>query len=264
MKSQHKPKKVALPASTVKVATKNFFTPLRRNNMDTDALDTESTTTQKAVQQKSGRPPSIVLTSASNLIQLQKQLKGVAIDTFEFRSTKNWTRVVTKTMVNYQSIKTYFESKNLSYYTFYPKSENPIKAVIRHLPVNTPAEDINEGLVDLGFDVISVKQMSTAHRSSGGTAHITLLLFLVTLPRTTKSQDLFKLSNLCHISIKVESYKSQNDLTQCYNCQKFGHVWANCKQPPPPAVCGVGTATCIETVRRKRMHLQHRHAATAS
>jgi hypothetical protein len=76
-------------------------------------------------------------------------------------------------MVDYQSVKTYFESKNLSYYTFYPKSENPIKAVIRHLPVNTLAEDIAEGLVDLGFDVISVKQMSTACRSSEGTTHIT-------------------------------------------------------------------------------------------
>jgi hypothetical protein len=105
-------------------------------------------------------------------------------------------------MVDYQSVQTYFESKNLSYYTFYPKSEKANKAVIRHLPVNTHAEDITEGLVDLGFGVISVKQMSTARRSSEGTTHITLPLFLVTLKGITKSQDLFKLSNLCHISIK--------------------------------------------------------------
>jgi hypothetical protein len=96
----------------VKVATKNFFASLQTNNMDTDAPDTESTTTEKAVQEKLGRPPPIVLTSASNLIQLQKQLKGVAKDTFEFRSTKNGTRVVTKNMVDYQSVKTYFQSKN--------------------------------------------------------------------------------------------------------------------------------------------------------
>jgi hypothetical protein len=103
--------KVDLPTSTVKVATKNFFGPLRTNNMDTDTPDTESTTTEKAVQEKLGRPPPIVLTSANNLIQLQKQLKGVAKDTFEFRSTKNGTRIVTKNMVDYQSVKTYFESK---------------------------------------------------------------------------------------------------------------------------------------------------------
>jgi hypothetical protein len=250
---------VALPASTVKVATKNFFAPLQTNTMGTDALDTKSTTTEKAVKEKSGRLPPIMLTSANNLIQLQKQLKGVAKDTFEFRSTINGTRVVTKNMMDYQSVKTYFESKNLPYYIFYPKSEKPIKAVISHLPINTPAEDIAEGPVDLGFDVISVKQVTTAHRSLEGTIHITLPLFLATLPRTTKSKDLFKLSNLCHISIKVESYKSQNALMQCYNCQKCGPTANNL-----PAVCGVGAATCIETVWRKRIHLQHRHAATAS
>jgi hypothetical protein len=67
-----------------------------------------------------------------------------------------------------------------------------------------------------------------------------LPLFLVTLLRTTKSQVVFRLSSLCHISIKVESYKSQNALTQCYHCQKFGHAWANCKQPPHYLWCGGG------------------------
>jgi hypothetical protein len=67
-----------------------------------------------------------------------------------------------------------------------------------------------------------------------------LPLFLVTLPRNAKSPEVFKLSSLSHISIKVEAYKSRNTLTQCYNCQKFGHDWANCKQPPRCMWCGDG------------------------
>jgi hypothetical protein len=110
--------------------------------------------------------------------------------------------------------------------------------VIRHLPNNTPAEDIDEGLVDLGFDVISIKRMSTAHRSPDGSTPITLPLFLVTLPRTIESLDLFKFSSLWNISIEVEAYRTQITLTQCYNYQKFGHVWANCKQPPHCLWCG--------------------------
>jgi hypothetical protein len=212
------------------VITKNFFAPLRTLNMDTDAPGTESSAAEEPVPGKASGPPPIILTSAINLIQLQKQLKGIAKQQFEFRSTKNGTRVTTKNMVDYQSVKGHFEA--LPYNTFYPKSERPIKAVIRHLPINTPAKDIAEELVDLDFELISVRQMSTARRSPEGATSITLPLFLVTLSRTTKSQDFFKLSNLCHISIKVESYKSQNALTQCYNCQKFGHVWANYKQVP--------------------------------
>jgi hypothetical protein len=224
-------KKPAIPTSSTKVTTKNFFAPLKTMNMDTDAPGTESSAAEEPVPGKASRPPPIVLTSATNLIRLQKRLKGVAKQHFEFRSTTNGTRVTKKDMVDYQSVKGHFEANNLPYSTFYTKSERPIRVVIRHLPLNTPAKDLAEGLVYLGFEAISVRQMSTARRSPEGATSITLSLLLVTLPRTTKSQDLFKLSNLCHISIKVVSYKSHNAFTQCYNCQKFGHIWANCKQP---------------------------------
>jgi hypothetical protein len=82
----------------------------------------------------------------------------------------------------------------------------------------------------------------TATRQSHpeGTTTINIPLFLITLPRTAKSQEIFGLPSLCHISIRVEHYKAQNGLTQCHNCQKFGHVWENCKQPPCCLWCGGG------------------------
>jgi hypothetical protein len=70
-----------------------------------------------------GRPPPIILlTSAINLIQLQKQLKGLVTGSFEFRNTKNGTRIVTKEMADYSAIKEYLNSQNLNYFTFYIKS----------------------------------------------------------------------------------------------------------------------------------------------
>jgi hypothetical protein len=107
-----------------------------------------------------------VLTPQVNLIQLQKRLKSVTKSDFELCSTKNGTRVLTKEMANFSAIKSHFDTQNLQYFTFYPKFQKTIRAVIRHLPSNTPAEDISDGLVDLGYDVISVKQMSTTRRSS--------------------------------------------------------------------------------------------------
>jgi hypothetical protein len=132
-------------------------------------------------------------------------------------------------MVDFLGVKSHLETNNLSFYTFYPKSEKPIKAVIRHLPINTPAEDIYDGLVSLGFDVVSEEPEVT-----------NLPLFLITLPRSAKSQEIFRLPSLCHIAIKVEAYKTQSALMQCHNCQQFGHVWANCKQPPHCLWCRGG------------------------
>jgi hypothetical protein len=66
----------------------------------------------------------------------------------------------------------------LSCYTFHPRSEKPIKEVICHLPTNALAKDMADGPVDNGFDVISLRQMSTAHRSPEGSTSINLPLFL--------------------------------------------------------------------------------------
>jgi PAX-interacting protein 1 len=141
-------------------------------------------------------------------------------------------------MADFQSVKSYFENHNKSYFSFFPKHEKPIKAVIRHL-CKTPLLKTSDGLVSLGFDVNNVKQMTTTRRSSTEESKvITLSLFLITLPRTPKSQDIFHLPSLCHIAIRVEVYRNQNSLTQCHSCQQFGHVWANCKQPPRCLWCG--------------------------
>jgi hypothetical protein len=176
-----------------------------------------------------------------NLIQLQKQLKNILREGFEFCTTRNGTKIVTRGMVDFLGVKSRLENYNLAFFTFFPKSEKPIKAAIRHLPINTPAEDICDGLVSLGFDVVSVKQMTTTCRSSPNETKVTNLpLFLITLPRSAKSQEIFRLPSLCHIAIKVEAYRTQSALTQCHNCQQFGHVWANCKQPPRCLWCWGG------------------------
>jgi hypothetical protein len=144
-------------------------------------------------------------------------------------------------MTDFEAVKSFFSTQSLSYYSFFPKSQKPIKAVLRHLPVNTPAQANSDGLVTLRFDVVSVKQMTTSRRSpSQETAARNLHLFLITIPRRAKSQEILKLQYLCHISIRVEAYRVQSGLTQCHNCQQFGHVWANCRQPPRCMWCGVG------------------------
>jgi hypothetical protein len=108
-------------------------------------------------------------------------------------------------MADYSVIRHYLDCQ-LNHFTFFPKSEKPIKTVIRHLLADTPTEDISNALVELGFDIISVKQMSSRKNiRDGGTQVTNLPLFLVTLPRTANSKNIFKLTNLCNIIFKVEA-----------------------------------------------------------
>jgi hypothetical protein len=128
----------------------------------------------------------MVITTATNLIQLQKHLKSVVKENSELCKTRNGTRVITKTLVDFAAVRSHLETHNLSYFTFYPKSLKPIKAIIHHLPISTLAEGSSSRLVSLGFDIISVKQLSTTRGSAEGTGTKNLPIFLVTLPRTEK------------------------------------------------------------------------------
>jgi hypothetical protein len=102
-----------------------------------------------------------------------------------------------KEMADFSAICSHFDSDNLPYFTFYPKSQMPVKAAIQHLPFTTPTKDISDGFVNLGFDIISDKQMSATRRSTAqGTTTINIPLSLMNFSRTSKSHKIFKLTNL--------------------------------------------------------------------
>jgi hypothetical protein len=104
-------------------------------------------------------------------------------------------------MADNSAMKYYLEKNNIQYFTFSPNPEN--------LPPDTPAEDISNSLEGLGFSVIDVRQLTTNRRAPNGQTHLeTLPLYLVTLIRNAKSQEIFKMNNLNHIIIKVESYRA--------------------------------------------------------
>jgi hypothetical protein len=151
----------AVNTTSKTVPTQNFFAPLRASSMDTDSSGTEASPEEEATPGITGRPPTIVITASTNLMQLQKVIQRVVKENFEFRNTKNGTKVITKTLADYAAVKSHLKTPKLPHFTFYPKSPKPNKAVIRHLPMNIPAQDISEGLTDL----ISVKKMSTTRRS---------------------------------------------------------------------------------------------------
>jgi hypothetical protein len=66
-------------------------------------------------------------------------------------------------MADFPATRSHFDSNNLPYFTFYPKSQKPVKTVIQHLPVSTPAEDISDGLVNVFFGVISVNHLPSVN-----------------------------------------------------------------------------------------------------
>jgi hypothetical protein len=85
------------------VAVSNFFAALRTQMETEDSSDGKRTGTEEDQQKpanQAGRPPPIILTFATNLLQLQKSQRPCK-STFEFRNTRHGTRVVTKEIADF-------------------------------------------------------------------------------------------------------------------------------------------------------------------
>jgi hypothetical protein len=73
---------------------------------------------------------------------LQRQITTITTGNFEFRNTRSGTRIAKKEMADFSATKKYL--KKIIFHII-PTSRNrkkTVNAVIRHLPLNIPAEDI--------------------------------------------------------------------------------------------------------------------------
>jgi hypothetical protein len=123
---------VKLPPKAV--LTCNFFAPLRATDMETETTGTENTLLVQKIPRKLGRVSPNMITSTTNLIQLQSDLKDHVKWQHKFQNTRNGTRIITKEMEDYPDMKSCLEKNNLYYFTLSLDSKKPMKAVIHHLP----------------------------------------------------------------------------------------------------------------------------------
>jgi hypothetical protein len=106
--------------------------------------------------------------------------------------------------------------------------------------------------------------MTATHRSPPQESKIiNLTLFLVTLSRTAKLQETFRLSSLCHIAVKEEAYRAQNALTQYHNCQDFGSPLLVVRRGSPAQRVQLSVARRRNTQSRKLSGLQTRERRDA-
>ncbi|GFR17847.1 nucleic-acid-binding protein from transposon X-element [Trichonephila clavata] len=73
-------------------------------------------------------------------------------------------------------------------------------------------------------------------------------LFLVTLPRNDDNRNIFNLTEMCYLKIKVEPLRPKTGPAQCFRCQGFFHSSRHCTRNPKCVKCGKPhlTKDCIK------------------
>lgn len=134
------------------------------------------------------------------------------------------------------------DNEGVYYHSYTLPTDKLIKVVIRGLPRESDAQEINDELIQEGYSIDSVKQMTSRRE---GVIH-PLPLFLIALKRSDRSRNIHNCTYLLNLKISVETYRGRSGPTQCHRCQQFWHSSNSCRHEPKCVKCGEPhlTASC--------------------
>ncbi|KAL4155993.1 hypothetical protein QTP88_000028 [Uroleucon formosanum] len=129
----------------------------------------------------------------------------------------------------YRTLVHYLRNEEAEFHTFQLKEDKPMRIVIRNLHPSTSTEMIKNELEHRLYEVRQVTQVISK---------IPLPLFFVDLEPTDHSKEIFKLESILHTKIKIEEPHKPKIISQCQNCQAYGHTKAYCGYSPRCVRCG--------------------------
>lgn len=143
---------------------------------------------------------------------------------------------------SFRTIQTFLDGKKdaLGYHSFSIPQDRPVKVAIKGIPLDVSEEELKNELTARGFEPTIIRAFAKDGRR--------LPIHMVVLTRDSNTKQIFEITDLFYVQIKVESYR-QSGLPQCFNCQRFGHSSLRCGYNPRCVKCGKDHATrdCTKT-----------------
>ncbi|GFS64089.1 hypothetical protein TNCV_3944721 [Trichonephila clavipes] len=130
--------------------------------------------------------------------------------TLRSKMTGDDLKLCTDTFDQHHQLNHILEQLKYEFYSITPKTERPIKVVIKRLPRETKATDIHCDLIDLGFTVGRVTQII------GRISNQPLPVFLISLPRNLTNVKIFSVDKLCYLTVRVEVFLKAKRLPNAF------------------------------------------------
>jgi hypothetical protein len=222
-----KPKKTAravINQSPLPIPTSNRMAPLA------NLPQTEN------ISYNTSKPPPPIfvdkLASEANSCEIRQLLQKCNISaTFRKYSDKQYIFYPTNDFAS-RTLQTKLTQLHIPYYTYAPRNtKRQNQYLILGLDINYPTiSEIDSALQGVP-DIVSIRHMSKT--DSSGTKHPIPPVVVTTSPNTTLTH-FQNIKDICYYKIRVVKYNPKHDITQCTNCQEFGHSKGYCRRP---AVC---------------------------
>lgn len=156
----------------------------------------------------------------------------IGVENFVCKLSMDRLKIQTSIPDAYRSLIRYLKEEKAEYHTNQLQQDKPVRVVIRNLHPSTPTSLKKSGLEFRQFEVRNITNV--LHKTNKHP----LPLFFVDLEPSNQSKNIYKLTSLLHTKIKVEEPFKAKTVSQCLNCQNYGHTKTYCGYPPRCVNCG--------------------------
>jgi Zinc knuckle len=248
------------PEYNVKV--KNRFHALSDSGSDIeiDAEDPSETSTSPKTKRKElipKTPPIVLYHFVDKHTKTFNELRSSLEKDFELKYKGDRVIIKPSCKPDYDKIIAALNTSGLEYHTYTPQEDKELRVVVKNIPPNVTTEEILQDLNSKGLKVIKVSQMYKKVKEGPNASAVPnsnnvflYPMFIVSFDKNTTFTEVNVCKKVCHCVVKWEKFRNIAGVTQCFNCQSFGHIAANCKRQSKCVKCGGShnTKECVKTI----------------
>lgn len=203
-------------------------------------------------------PPITIV--KSNMEKIHEICKNLKISKYAIRKISIGHKLFCETQYDFEQSVKYLKENNMEYFTYTAKNNRPYKVILSGLDKIDHIQ-LKSTLIKSGLQCTDVKPIFKKMESN---REIVLYVIYLKKGTVTLKELREKYNNINFIRVKW-SYqtKRQNKVTQCYNCQMFGHGSDNCNVKTFCAKCsGPHKTLDCKTEEVKCVNCQGSHKST--
>lgn len=208
-------------------ATYNRFQHLQEDD-DNHQDSQPDMDTQPPAQPKREHVPPIILRNKEKWMEVSAAFTKKSLNFNSARMTHEGVKIMPQTPDDYRGITKLLEKRKLEFHTFQLRSEKYLKVVLKGIMQNISDDDIKADLEKQGFPAAKVQRMMTTTTHNEERIKTPLPMVLVEIDKRYKSIYDY-LTFVCGLRVRIESLRRKIGESQCYRCQRYGHVQHNCR-----------------------------------
>lgn len=221
----------------------------KEDEKEVEINDSTSAKTDRSVSPKIKIPPIVLYHYIVQHTHALNTLRKSLTEDIDIIYKGDRLIIKSKNKNDYNTILEALNKEELEYHTYTPKSEKELRMVLKNIPPNLTTSEIQEDLQRIGLKPKKVIQMIKKPTADNPTERA-YPMFIVTFDNTTTPQEVYKNKKVCMCIVQWEHFKNKSGVTQCYNCQSFGHTATNCNRKPKCVKCA-GPHTTAECAKGK-------------